>query len=310
MMNAAATRVLCELAGAPKDPSQHEQRREGDGQSLNRTHSLLASRALITHLEDGRWTIHPSLGYDKTSLQRVIPSRYRLTFRDTTGSTNRLAGELPVPAPPCRRLVIARQQEAGRGRFDRTWDSPSGGIWASILDGEPRQPKTAWLDQLAMSVAITDLTRCLGVPTGVKWPNDVVTATGDKLAGVLVESTVTGGRLERLICGVGLNVDIQPDVLPEEATSLAEHCNAVNPIAIVPHLLTRYEHRRSNPTETLDTWRTRSSTLGRPVSIELASGTRSGIAEALTDAGELVLSTRSGRLTISPEESRRLRYRD
>lgn len=309
-MESAATRVFCELAGSPKESSQLEHRRDSDGQPLNQTLSYLASRALITRLEDDQWTIHPSLGYDESSLQRVIPSRYRLTFRDRVESTNQLAAELPIPAPPCRRLVIATQQVAGRGRFDRTWDSPPGGIWASILDGENRQPQTAWIDQLAMSVAITDVTSCLDVPAGVKWPNDVVTAGGDKLAGILVESTVAGGRLERTICGVGLNVDIQPEKLPQEATSLAEHCGAVTPIAIVPHLLARYEYRRANPNETLDTWRSRSVTLGRPVSVELADRTLSGIAEALTDDGELVLSTQTGQQTISPEESRRLRYQD
>jgi len=56
----------------------------------------------------------------------------------------------------------------------------------------------------------------------VKWPNDVVTADGKKIAGILAESASSGGALSHIVVGIGLNVNVAE--FPEELAGMATSC--------------------------------------------------------------------------------------
>lgn len=125
---------------------------------------------------------------------------------------------------------VAESQRGGRGRQGRTWVSPRGenllfSVLARVACPPSRLPPLALVAGLAAHAGVQ---KALGerVQAKIKWPNDVV--VGDKkLAGVLVESVLTGTRVEALIIGIGINVysrfeagDV-PEELAARATSLA-----------------------------------------------------------------------------------------
>lgn len=152
--------------------------------------------------------------------QRRCPA---ILWHDVVGSTQEVAQALWTGLPP-RAVVGARAQTAGRGRGGRPWRSPPGNVYLSCtVPGLPCSPADLptflpW----AMALAVGDVLARYGVPSSLKWPNDV-RVEGRKVAGILVE-TVSGARgVEGAVVGVGVNVGMGPDELSridQPATSL------------------------------------------------------------------------------------------
>ncbi|WP_374927790.1 biotin--[acetyl-CoA-carboxylase] ligase [Kytococcus sedentarius] len=114
-------------------------------------------------------------------------------------------------------VVSTDHQIAGRGRLGRSWESPAAaGIALSVVlpleDGSDavgaalaasRTPQWGQVP-LCVGAAVHDALGALGVPTGVKWPNDVLSrSTGRKLAGILCQ---VGDQGRSIVAGIGLNV--------------------------------------------------------------------------------------------------------
>ncbi|SMP70253.1 biotin--[acetyl-CoA-carboxylase] ligase [Anoxynatronum buryatiense] len=107
-------------------------------------------------------------------------------------------------------LVLAEEQTGGRGRLGRSWESSKGeGIWMTLVL-EPGLPmhdagKMTQLAAAAMHQAIVGVT---GLPVKIKWPNDLL--VGDhKICGILTEASGELTRIERLLVGIGVNVNQQ-----------------------------------------------------------------------------------------------------
>ena len=308
-MDRVSTGILCGHAGGDFNPTRPPA--SGiDSAALDQRIALLEARALLTDRGDGRAVIHPSLRYTIDGLARLLPARLQLEVTDRVASTNARGRTATGPSPPRLGIIVAREQAGGRGRYDRVWHSPRGGIWTSVVDLNERQPTASWHDQLAMSVATTDVAAALGLDARLKWPNDVVGPDGGKLAGVLVEATTAGGRIERTVVGVGLNANIDPAVLPAGATSLMAHLGVVSLAPVAGYLLTSFLHRRQRPAATIDAWRRASHTLGREVVVSTPQGDLTGIATDIDANGSLRLETDDTAHTISPDRCRRLRYTD
>lgn len=123
------------------------------------------------------------------------------------------AGKLP-PAL----AIMALAQTAGRGRFERSWSSPEGGIYASILTpiDDRRQ---LWKLPMAAAVALcAEIDRVVTSPCRLKWPNDLI-VMNRKLGGILIES-VSRGRLLAAVIGFGVNYCENAEWLPRTATSI------------------------------------------------------------------------------------------
>jgi BirA family biotin operon repressor/biotin-[acetyl-CoA-carboxylase] ligase len=117
-------------------------------------------------------------------------------------------------------VVIADRQEAGRGREGRAWVSPLGGLYMSAVMRPPLPLADVPPMTLAIGIAVCDAARAFGAPAVLKWPNDVL--VGDKkLAGILVETQSQGGKLDSVIVGVGVNLEIVPGAVADRATALA-----------------------------------------------------------------------------------------
>jgi BirA family biotin operon repressor/biotin-[acetyl-CoA-carboxylase] ligase len=106
------------------------------------------------------------------------------------------------------RAVVARRQRFGHGQQGRVWLSPPGGVWLSAALPWPEDPRAAAAPALAVAVALATELASLGVPVGLKWPNDLMhlTAAGPrKLAGLLPGLRLRGDRVRWARIGVGLN---------------------------------------------------------------------------------------------------------
>ncbi len=148
---------------------------------------------------------------------------------DELDSTNNRAKILAQSGAPDGTAVTADSQTAGRGRMDRSFQSPKGrGIYLSVLL-RPALPPERLLPVTALAgVAVCGaVERVCGVRPGLKWPNDPV-LNGKKLCGILTEMSLEAetGRLQSLVLGIGINVgqraeDFSPEVR-EIATSLLQ----------------------------------------------------------------------------------------
>lgn len=205
----------------------------------------------------------------------------RLHLR-STDSTNLRARALALAGAPHGTLVTASAQTAGRGRQGRSWVAPAGR--ALLLSVVLRDPPA--LLPLAAAVAVA---RACGDAAQIKWPNDVLLG-GRKVAGILVE-----GRPQEAwaIVGIGLNVAVREDDLPEELRGRATGMG-LGPADVEPVLQTVLGHLdevlAAGPDATLEAWRARDALAGREVAWAAGAGRAGGIDEA----GRLLVRTAGG----------------
>lgn len=104
-------------------------------------------------------------------------------------------------------VVISDTQTNGRGKQDRQWYSPLGGIYLSIII-KPEKNIFNDLNKLPLvtAVSLCQTLKSLGINTYIKWPNDII-FEDKKLGGILCESKLKGNSLEYIIVGIGLNIN-------------------------------------------------------------------------------------------------------
>lgn len=148
-------------------------------------------------------------------MTEVRPGTRRWTVHrvERATSTNHLLRTMAMAGAPPGTVVVARTQSAGRGRLGRTWASPPGGLWCSVLLELPDVPSRL---PLLVAVAAADAARAVsGADVRVKWPNDLVLA-GRKVGGILVEALPP-----HAVVGIGLNVRVDLAALPPEVRAEA-----------------------------------------------------------------------------------------
>jgi len=216
-------------------------------------------------------------------------------------STSNRLKELARGGAPEWTVVLADVQTAGRGREGRTWVSPPGGLYLSVLL-RPRFEKVGLLP-LAAGVAVAEATGDLGVRTELKWPNDVL-ASGRKLAGILSEAASGPAGVEWVALGVGVNLSFDAARLPPEmqdgVTSLAEEGVAdVSVDAVAAAVLARLavccDALRSSPSAVVSAWRSHAAAWwGSLVDVRAGEAPLRGRLLEVDDEGALVLELESG----------------
>ena len=219
----------------------------------------------------------------------------------TAASTNALAAQDPRPDT----IVVADHQTAGRGRLDRSWDTPAGSALTFTAVVDPELADHDWpLLPLAVALAVADGVRTASeLDVRVKWPNDLLLLdehSGDgKIAGILMERvTGTDGRPLALI-GIGINVGLSADELPvPTASSLAIAGSSVDRSTVfaevVAALATILDALRADPGAVLERYRSECETVGREVTVHLPDGESfTGTATGLDRTGRLVVDGRA-----------------
>ncbi len=113
-------------------------------------------------------------------------------------------------------IVVAIKQTAGKGRMGRSWYSPEGGLWYSVLF-KPKIHINLHMYTKIFSIAIVEVLRKLKIKAYIKWPNDIY-YNGKKLCGILSEAVSVNDRVVAIIVGIGLNVN---NDIPEELKNVA-----------------------------------------------------------------------------------------
>jgi BirA family transcriptional regulator, biotin operon repressor / biotin---[acetyl-CoA-carboxylase] ligase len=201
----------------------------------------------------------------------------------TVGSTMDILHDLAAEGAAEGTVVVAGEQTSGRGSRGRTWRSPSGGLWLSMLY-RPRVPAGADLLSLRVGLAVAEVIESVGsvVPLAIKWPNDLM-LDDRKLGGILCEARWQGEQLAWIVAGIGLNVcNPVPVGLASGATRLADRLPRISPEALEAPVTERLRalepaRDRLDPAE-LDALRERDWLRGRRL-VSPAAGRADGIAE-------------------------------
>lgn len=223
----------------------------------------------------------------------------RLIYLTSTSSTQDLARREADDGAPEGTTVVAEEQTAGRGRLGRSWVSPAGKNLYLTLVLRPGIARLRILGMAAPLAALRAVKSVSGLEPSLKWPNDVL-LSGRKLAGVLIDSELSGGDVRYALTGIGINVNLDVDEAPEVAaiaTSVKrEFGRDVSREDVLAALLNEFEELYFNATPggIRAAWRDRLETLGRHVTVTFRGESHEGVAEDITADGSLVLLRADG----------------
>ena len=239
------------------------------------------------------------------------PWRDLLQVHESLDSTNTHARELARQGAAAGTVIIARAQNAGRGRLGRSFHSPADtGLYFSLILRPDCKPEQLMHLTCAAAVAACDaVERACGLRPGIKWINDL-TLEGKKLGGILTELSFGGdGRVSSAVIGIGINVKKEsfPRELQPIACSLADFAPQPELSALAAELMLSLEEMSrcllSDRADLMDRYRKDCITTGRQVRIIGADSIRTGLAEAIQDDGSLqVLFDDGQRKTVNSGE--------
>lgn len=262
---------------------------------------------------DNRWSDLDRPPLNGASLRRALVRDDGL-WRDVevvqrTGSTNSdLVALVTEKNADEGTVLVAEEQNAGRGRLDRRWTAPPrSGLFFSVVlrpTGVPVE-RWGWLPLLTGVAAATALSRVAGVDTALKWPNDLlVTVDGEerKTGGILAERAGS----DAVVVGIGINVTLREEELPVPGAGSLALAQATTTDrdtvlrAVLRSLEQWYEKWRAAAGDPAacglqETYAAGCATLGRVVRAELPGGSSiTGEAVAVDGDGRLVLATEEG----------------
>jgi BirA family biotin operon repressor/biotin-[acetyl-CoA-carboxylase] ligase len=231
---------------------------------------------------------------------------WRIHYFDEVGSTQRVAAEMAEAEAAAGTVVIAEQQTAGRGRVGRSWHSPAGVNLYATLILRPRMPipDVPRLSLVAGVAAAEALATAAPGLVALKWPNDVW-LRGRKAGGIIAEAvTDSAQRLSCVLLGIGLNLNLAADDIPEDlrdkATSVriatGRRCDR---IAIAAALFNRLDSRYMEvETEGFaamrDEYQKYSALTGMRVTVVNGAARVSGQVTGIDADGALMLATADG----------------
>ncbi len=229
---------------------------------------------------------------------------FHVQHHEKIGSTSDEARRLAASGAPHGTVVHADEQEAGRGRFGRTWFSPPGNLYLSVLlrfDLPPaRGAELSFVAALTVADAIDALLPKTSKAT-LKWPNDVLVNDG-KIAGILVETADTAQ-----IIGIGVNVLEAPRNAPYRTATLVgaggiatvDGARDILLTSLAKHLEAWTEHG-FEPIRAA--WLARAHPIGTPLRASIGGRTEEGLFAGLDPVGALLLDTQDGRRRIVAAE--------
>ncbi len=234
------------------------------------------------------------------------PDGYDLIRLETVDSTNaEAARRAPEIARPT--WIMADIQTQGRGRAGRSWSAPEGNLTATLVFRPEADPARAALRSFVAANALFDALAELAGPRdlSLKWPNDVV-YRGGKIAGILLESSGTGGTVDWLAVGVGVNIAGAPPEGPDDTLVpiALDRAFAVSARAFLTLLATHFAREEArfvdqgfDPVRT--TWLARAGRVGLPITARTRHDTFHGTFDTVDQTGNLILLTPAGRRAIA-----------
>ncbi|MHC1570255.1 MAG: biotin--[acetyl-CoA-carboxylase] ligase [Methermicoccaceae archaeon] len=257
----------------------------------------------------------PKLGYrlkDYSSL--LIPKNIKRGLRTSVvgkkmlhffeiSSTNSVARQIASQfVDTDGTVVVAECQTGGKGRINRPWVSPLGGVWLSIILKPNVSPNETVQLTYVTAVSVAKTLKTFGLDAKIKWPNDVLIG-GRKVCGILNEISATPDRVNYVIIGMGINANVDVAKLPlelrEHATSMMRELGKpVDRVALVKQLLMEFEENYKlfhvQFSSIIDEWKSLSDTIGKRVEIKTPTERIEGDAVGVDTDGGLIVRTDDG----------------
>lgn len=237
-------------------------------------------------------------------IQRDLPTRFigqKIIYYPSLTSTMDAAKKEALWGAEAGTVVLAGEQTAGRGRLQRSWLSPVGGLAFSVI----LRPNLSYLPYMVMlaSLAVTYGIRSLtGLKPQIKWPNDVLIGE-KKVCGILIENDIRKNILKHMVIGIGINVNLQVDQHPEIAsiaTSLSDQLSRQVPRAeVLRAVLVEMDRLYADLPQgerLLNQWKNNLVTIGLQVQVNMGNQIYTGLAESVTDNGSLMIREKDGHL--------------
>jgi BirA family biotin operon repressor/biotin-[acetyl-CoA-carboxylase] ligase len=230
-----------------------------------------------------------------------------LFFSHSVSSTNDWAKELASLGAAEGTVAVAETQTHGRGRLNREWFSPSGGLWFSvILKPSLRAAEASKLVFVAGLAVAEVLHEQYGLKAETKWPNDVL-INGRKICGILAEMSTTGEKVSFVVLGLGVSANFSvraalPESLWKTATSLADEIRRKVSLdclfkALVEKLESHYQMLlREGFDSVLGKWKMYAGFLEQQVEVVDQDKRVRGVAIDVDSDGMLVLKLEDGSL--------------
>ena len=204
--------------------------------------------------------------------------------------------------------IMAHRQTAARGRRGRGWENPEGNFAATFVFRPGGNAASAALRSFMAANALLEALAmkidrdCLSL----KWPNDVL-LNGGKVAGILLESTGQGGQVDWLSIGIGVNLVTVPKSVRDAAfppVSLAgeggQDCDVHEMLSMLASNMATEERIFTElgfgPIR--ESWLKKAARPGEVITARTAREEITGTFETVDEAGQLVLRTPKGRVTI------------
>jgi BirA family biotin operon repressor/biotin-[acetyl-CoA-carboxylase] ligase len=240
----------------------------------------------------------------------AVAEGVRLESLGTTGSTNAEAQSRGRRGERGPLWITATAQTHGRGRHGRSWISPPGNLYASLLLRNPSRfedaPQLAFVAALALRDAVALAAQTLAPQLKFKWPNDLL-LEGRKCAGILIEGEAMPDAAERgfiVVIGIGVNCSSHPPAADNgnrvPATDLQAHGASVPPEFLFARLsatmcrrLALWDRGHGFPA-ILNDWRNHASGIGEPIVVRNGDAELQGRFVGLDASGRLVLERADG----------------
>ena len=235
-------------------------------------------------------------------LDTLFVGKDKIIYRLTTHSTQNLAILLAEKNPDSDgTVIIAEHQKSGRGRENRKWLSPKGGIWLSVVLRPSMPASNITLLPFAAALAVCDaIKKTTQLDAKLRWPNDV-TISCKKVAGILIDSSVEAERINYAVIGIGVNANVDSSMISLhleksiKVTSLSNELgHETSMVGLTKEILERLEYYHTElehcvPHTIIEKWKKNSDILGEKVALMQSNRTIQGIAADVKDDGSLLV---------------------
>lgn len=232
---------------------------------------------------------------------------------DEIESTQLLAKEYIEQGKSNHGLVIqAKKQIQGKGRLDRIWASPKGGLWMSTILQKKIPLKYFQGFSVRIGLAISEsLEELLDLPFRVKWPNDLF-LKNKKVGGILIDLSSQEIFLKHLILGIGLNVNFKlsslSDELQKTATTIFHESGKeysiekIRDVILTTQRAIVLQFEKGLLPNITTLWKERSVSFDSTVKVRLKEKVIEGVEKGITLNGDLIIQTSVGEEIISVGE--------
>ncbi len=228
---------------------------------------------------------------------------------EETDSTNRVAKGLAADGAPEGTLIVAKRQSLGRGRFGRSFFSPEGGIYMSMVLRPTLPAEKAVLLTTCAAVAVARaIESTTGLSAGIKWVNDIF-VNGKKVCGILAEAGLSGTSSvpEYVVLGIGINVEQQS--VPEELEDIVgclenDTDGTISKECLIEAVWREFAalYQELEGTSYMEEYKARSILIGKTVTVLAAEGGYPAIVRDIDREGHLIVEGESGLEVLSNGE--------